>query len=164
MPVIHDIMIVSGGQTGADRGGLDAAIVLSIRHSGFCPKGRLAEDGKIPPQYQLHEMLTDRYDLRTKANVLLAHVTLLFANSESLLDSPGSRLTQKFCAEHRRPLRVITGMNANVRETRLWLEKHRPKADTAGASPYRVNVAGNRESKAPGLQGAVRDFLVAVLS
>lgn len=32
--------IISGGQTGADRAGLDAAIALGIPHGGWCPKGR----------------------------------------------------------------------------------------------------------------------------
>ena len=40
--------IISGGQTGADRGGLDAAIALNVPHGGWCPKGRRAEDGGIP--------------------------------------------------------------------------------------------------------------------
>ncbi len=35
--------IISGGQTGADRGALDAAIELGIKHGGWCPKGRKAE-------------------------------------------------------------------------------------------------------------------------
>ena len=39
--------IVSGGQTGVDRGALDAAIALGIPHGGWCPKGRKAEDGPI---------------------------------------------------------------------------------------------------------------------
>ena len=37
--------IISGGQTGVDRGALDAAIELGIDHGGVCPRGRLAEDG-----------------------------------------------------------------------------------------------------------------------
>jgi hypothetical protein len=37
--------IVSGGQTGADRAALDWAISRDISHEGWCPKGRLAEDG-----------------------------------------------------------------------------------------------------------------------
>lgn len=53
MSTHHSIAkIVSGGQTGADRGGLDAAIELGIRHGGWCPKGRKAEDGAIPATYQ----------------------------------------------------------------------------------------------------------------
>ncbi|MFB3114968.1 MAG: YpsA SLOG family protein, partial [Nitrospirales bacterium] len=37
--------LISGGQTGADRGGLDAAIHCDLPHGGWCPKGRKAEDG-----------------------------------------------------------------------------------------------------------------------
>ena len=43
--------IVSGGQTGADRGGLDAARAVGLPHGGWCPKGRQAEDGTIPLHY-----------------------------------------------------------------------------------------------------------------
>ena len=39
--------IVSGGQTGADRAGLDWAMKTGIPHGGWCPKGRRAEDGPI---------------------------------------------------------------------------------------------------------------------
>ena len=45
--------IVSGGQTGADRAALDWAIEYEIPHGGWCPKGRLAEDGEIPAKYHL---------------------------------------------------------------------------------------------------------------
>ena len=48
--------IISGGQTGADRAGLDFAIVNGISHGGFCPRGRKAEDGQIPERYDLEEM------------------------------------------------------------------------------------------------------------
>lgn len=47
--------IVSGGQTGVDRAALDAAIALGIEHGGWCPQGRIAEDGVIPADYQLRE-------------------------------------------------------------------------------------------------------------
>jgi hypothetical protein len=47
--------IVSGGQTGVDRGALDAAIVLGIEHGGWCPRGRRAEDGIIPARYEQRE-------------------------------------------------------------------------------------------------------------
>jgi hypothetical protein len=45
--------IVSGGQTGADRAALDWAIANGLPHGGWCPKGRLAEDGCISMKYQL---------------------------------------------------------------------------------------------------------------
>ena len=39
--------IISGGQTGVDRGALDAAIELGLEHGGWCPMGRLAEPEDI---------------------------------------------------------------------------------------------------------------------
>ncbi|MEI7636783.1 MAG: putative molybdenum carrier protein, partial [Syntrophus sp. (in: bacteria)] len=47
--------IISGGQTGADRAALDFAIKHNIPHGGWLPKGRQAEDGKLPKRYQLQE-------------------------------------------------------------------------------------------------------------
>jgi hypothetical protein len=61
--------IVSGGQTGADRMGLDWAIWHDIPHGGWCPKGRKAEDGKIPPQYDLTETPSSNYLQRTEWNL-----------------------------------------------------------------------------------------------
>lgn len=48
--------IVSGWQTGVDRGALDAALVAGFPCGGWCPAGRLAEDGGIPERYPLTEM------------------------------------------------------------------------------------------------------------
>jgi hypothetical protein len=53
--------IVSGGQTGADRAGLDWAISRGIPHGGWCPKGRKAEDGAIPTHYAIKETETTAY-------------------------------------------------------------------------------------------------------
>ena len=51
--------IISGGQTGADRAALDAAINLDLPHGGWVPRGRRAEDGTISEQYQLEDMPAD---------------------------------------------------------------------------------------------------------
>ena len=69
--------IISGGQTGADRAALDAAMRLGIPHGGWLPKGRLAEDGCLPDHYQLEEMPTDSYRERTRKNVQASDGTLL---------------------------------------------------------------------------------------
>ena len=61
--------ILSGAQTGADRAALDWAIFRDIPHGGWCPKGRKAEDGKIPPHYQLTETPSASYLQRTEWNV-----------------------------------------------------------------------------------------------
>lgn len=77
MPIAR---IVSGGQTGADRGGLDAAIHCRLPYGGFCPKGRIAEDGTIPARYVLTAMPTTDYLARTEANVVDSDATVIFTN------------------------------------------------------------------------------------
>jgi hypothetical protein len=62
--------IVSGGQTGVDRAGLDWAISNGIAHGCWCPQGRIAEDGILGSQYQLTEMLHGSYLQRTKQIVI----------------------------------------------------------------------------------------------
>ena len=44
--------IVSGGQTGADRAALDVALASGLEVGGWVPRGRLAEDGRIPERYR----------------------------------------------------------------------------------------------------------------
>jgi hypothetical protein len=46
--------IISGDQTGAERAVLDVAIQLNIPHRGQVPKGRMAENGRVPDCYHLH--------------------------------------------------------------------------------------------------------------
>jgi hypothetical protein len=70
--------LISGGQTGADRGGLDAAIHCDLPHGVWCPKGRKAEDGIIPAEYHLTEMLTPAYLPRTQANLIDSDATIIF--------------------------------------------------------------------------------------
>ncbi len=50
------IRIVSGGQTGVDRGALDAALALGVTCGGWCPSGRTAEDGTMPAGFPLDEL------------------------------------------------------------------------------------------------------------
>lgn len=62
--------IVSGGQTGADRGGCEAAIYCELSIGGWVPRGRRAEDGRIPVEYQgVTEYGSPDYQARTEANV-----------------------------------------------------------------------------------------------
>jgi Circularly permutated YpsA SLOG family len=57
--------IISGGQTGTDRAGLDFAIYAALEHGGYVPKGRKAEDGRIDDRYDLVELPTTSYQLST---------------------------------------------------------------------------------------------------
>lgn len=60
--------LISGAQTGSDRGALDAAIDYGIPHGGYVPKGRRAEDGLLDARYNLTEMPTRSYPARTRCN------------------------------------------------------------------------------------------------
>ncbi len=62
--------IISGGQTGADRGGLDAALHLGLPCGGWCAQGRKAEDRVIPDEYPLKEHTSRSYLARAEANVV----------------------------------------------------------------------------------------------
>src|SRR5260370_41992281 len=42
------LKVISGGQTGGDRGALDAALALQVECGGGGPGGRGAGDGRIP--------------------------------------------------------------------------------------------------------------------
>jgi hypothetical protein len=60
--------IISGAQTGIDRGALDAALALGFPCGGACPQDRVAEDGRIPDRYPVVEMDAGKYRARTIQN------------------------------------------------------------------------------------------------
>ena len=72
------VQIISGGQTGADRAGLDWAIDHGIDHGGWCPQGRLATDGRIDGRYNLMETQSSGYRQRTRRNIESSDATLIF--------------------------------------------------------------------------------------
>jgi hypothetical protein len=93
--------IVSGGQSGADRAGLDAALLHGLPHGGWCPKGRKAEDGVIDLKYLLTETTSAGYRTRTERNVRDSDGTLILTLSAVL--TGGSLLTQNLARKHSRP-------------------------------------------------------------
>lgn len=149
--------IISGGQTGADRAALDAAITVGIAHGGWCPKGRRAEDGVIPNRYDLHETRSPNSAVRTRRNVFDAGGTVLFTRGEP---TGGSRLTAAIAREADKPLlqldvEFIQKHFEAARDTfNDWIERHDIRV---------LNVAGSRESECPGMYAAVSEFLVKVL-
>ena len=96
--------IVSGGQTGVDRGALDAAIELGIPHGGWCPCGRLAKDGEIPARYGLTETESPDYALRTEKNVLDSDGTLILCRGRP---RGGTDLTLRLARQHDKPHLVL---------------------------------------------------------
>ena len=93
--------LVSGGQTGADRAALDWAIAHAVPHGGWCPAGRLAEDGPIPVCYGLVELAGAGYHERTRANVRDSDATLIVSIHAEL--TGGTLLTAKAAQLFGRP-------------------------------------------------------------
>lgn len=135
------LKIISGGQTGVDRGALEAACSLGIPHGGWCPRGRFAEDGRIPHQYQLQETDSTEYLVRTEKNVIDSDATLIFCRGRL---SGGTLMTYRLAGEHDRPCMVVDlNEPLDSRDILQWLEDHRIAI---------LNVAGPRESQNPGIK------------
>ena len=149
MPILTKI--ISGGQTGADQGALDAAIELGIEHGGWIPKGRLTEDGPLPEKYHLTEMPTASYPKRTEKNVEDSDGTVIFTRGPL---SGGSKLTAELAKKHGKPwLHIDLGKeHALQASTRLheWIVKERIQV---------LNVAGANASKDPGIHNDVHQAI-----
>lgn len=147
--------IISGGQTGADRGGLDGAIAAGVPHGGFCPRGRRAEDGRIPAQYNLTETKSASYPERTRQNAQGADGTVIFYNGSI---TPGCSRTVIEARHAKRPYILINLLQTTAEDAsqrlRLWVRKK---------NIITLNVAGSRESKAPGVQKRVAEVVGLVL-
>ncbi len=132
--------IVSGGQTGVDRAALDFALQNNIPCGGWCPKGRLAEDGRIDEKYPMTETTTSLYIVRTKLNVKDGDGTLILYAGEL---GNGSAYTAEYAQQINKPLLILKtdepGRNEKIRQ---WIEKHNIKV---------LNIAGPRESTSPGI-------------
>jgi hypothetical protein len=107
--------IISGGQTGADMGGLIAAKRLRLKTGGCAPSGYKTERG-------VNKLLKDFYKLndygvsyakRTSLNILDSHGTVIFADD---LESPGTKLTINYCKKFNKPYII----NPSERELYEW--------------------------------------------
>ena len=143
------VVIISGGQTGADRAGLDFAIKHNIPHGGWCPKGRKALDGPLDEKYKLKETPSDDYPERTEWNVRDTDATVVFTFAEK--PTGGSRKTLTLAKKLKKPcLHLHRGILGIPDKLIAFLDKHYVR---------RLNIAGSRESKEPGLYDWVTNVL-----
>ena len=147
--------IVSGGQTGVDRGALDAALERGFPCGGWCPPGRLAEDGPIGGAYPLRELDHGGYAERTARNVLDADGTAIIYFSEL---AGGTELTLRRCIEHGKPYALVDA--GEVTPTRA-AEMIGEFAAAHGIAT--LNVAGPRASEAPPAHAYAREAVGLVL-
>jgi hypothetical protein len=145
--------VISGGQTGVDRAALDAALELGLDGGGWCPRGRRAEDGRIPDRYPLRETSSSAYPARTAANVREADATLVLTHGPAT--SRGTALTRRLATAHGKPLLEIDlAARPQPAAVRGWLEARGVKT---------LNVAGPRASESPDIYRRAHEFLLAVL-
>ena len=150
--------IRSGGQTGADRGALDAAREAGVPICGWCPPGGLAEDmpeapGLLALYPELKEGEAPGYVERTAWNVRDSHATLIVA-PDGLEPLSGTEMTERFAREYGRPCLVVSGPE-ELGLVRDWL--------SGLGFGLTLNVAGPRESKTPGTYAATYEVVSQLL-
>ena len=133
--------IVTGGQTGVDRGALDAALEAGFPCGGWAPAGRTAEDGPLHERYQLRELAGAGYEARTLQNVLDSDGTAILYSGTL---EGGTRQTMVHCVEHGKPFELIDAARTGPRDAALklaaFIERNRLSI---------LNIAGPRASKWP---------------
>lgn len=172
--------IISGGQTGVDRGALEAALELGFDYGGLIPKGRRAEateedkregrsEGIVPLCFdKLVEATSANYLFRTEANVAQSDATLIIDRATNLREysvpkslTGGTLKTWRFTVEHNKPCLVLT--TGSVAKFREWFGTMRVSGRLPADRGIVLNVAGPRESKCPGIQAKTKAFVKRLL-
>ncbi len=151
--------IISGGQTGADIGGLRAAKILNLATGGWMPRNFLTEDGPKPEwasTYGLLEHSSHRHTARTQSNVLACDGVFIIGKP-----SAGSLLTRHYAENYSKPYFQFP-WTIEKGFTQLpdlhfakWLLENKIKI---------LNVAGNRESLNPLIGEETKFFLLTNLT
>ncbi|MFP4259420.1 MAG: putative molybdenum carrier protein, partial [Desulfovermiculus sp.] len=148
--------IISGGQTGADQGALDAALELGHPCGGWCPKGRRSEAGPISQRYPVTEHSSESYQARTEANIIDSDGTLVFTCREP---TGGTKETIDLARKHGKPYLILDlekgDPNSDLELIRKWGRENQVTV---------LNVAGPRESKNPGISARVKQTILHLLS
>jgi len=153
--------IISGGQTGADQGGLIAAQSLGVPTGGTAPQGWWTERGCQEERmrgFGLTECPKPGYPARTRQNVLDSDGTLIVGSDAT----GGTALTTGFAKHRKKPLFYVSfpemsdgpPLEKIAEDFRGWLTQHGIRT---------LNVAGNRESENPGIGEFTVNFLTMAL-
>lgn len=132
--------IISGGQSGVDRGALDACIAENFNYGGWCPKGRIAEDGILPIKYCLKETQSAEYIFRTKKNIEESDATLIITKPKLI---GGTLATKNYAQLIKKPVFILSSDFENglwLKEFLYWLEIN---------NVIVLNIAGPRISEWP---------------
>jgi len=151
--------IISGGQTGVDRAALDTAMRYDLPCGGWCPAGRLAEDGRLSSHYPLTE-LAGGYPERTRRNVQDADATLIIHPGKP---GRGTGLTIHTCKQLAKPVLILNfkyiDVNSNFTAVQTQILQFLAERKIGV-----LNVAGPRASGWPEGYGLCRKLLAPVFS
>lgn len=146
--------IISGGQTGADRGALEAAKKLGLATGGYIVKGYLTEKGEdlSLKQFNLKQIDTIDFSTRTELNAKASDGTVIFSkvDDKGEVIGEGTKFTLKVLITNKKPFLI----NPSINEFINWVQKHNIKV---------LNVAGNRESQFWGIQNRTKKFLIKAI-
>lgn len=146
------IKVISGGQTGVDRAALDVALENDIACGGWCPKGRMAEDGPIPARYPLVETDSPSASKRTEANIRDSDGTLIVVWGEM---AGGTLKTAAVGARLKKPVFVVNLLEGTkIPEIEAWVNRFLVRV---------LHVAGPRESERPGAYAEAKAYLKTLL-
>ena len=119
---------------------------------GWCPKGRKAEDGRIPCHYPLTETESGRYAERTLRNVQASDGTLVLAGG---IPTGGTATTIGMARKEGKPFLVMDlDSPADTQEAAGWIARE---------GICVLNIAGPRESGSPGIYDTALRFLRRLL-
>ncbi len=154
------LTILSGGQTGVDRAGLDAAIAAGLRYDGWCPKGGWAEDYPQPPGVReaypnLRETPKAAPHQRTEWNLRDADGLLVLTDRAGLGISEGTKRAVRHATILGKP-HIVIDLEAGTAlpRAKAWLAQRNGP----------ICIAGPRESEAPGIYAKARAFLATLLA
>lgn len=160
--------IISGGQTGVDQAVHQAAIDSGIAHGGWCPPGRLCEDGIIPNQFDLTETPLERdpsaseiprsqrtiWNARDSDGVLIFQSSKLQSENNLKARDPGTELALKTSKKLEKPFLIVDleiHQQVNISE---WITENAIEI---------LSVGGPSERNCPGIYDAVYSVMMEVL-
>lgn len=149
------IKCISGGQTGADLGGLVGARRAGLVTGGTAPQGWRTEKGPKPElaTFGLNEHPSAGYTARTLCNVLDSDITIIFSCENT---SAGTVFTKKAAEKHSKPYLCVDPFSMDAaKRVADFINRHTPSV---------MNIAGNRESKCPGIAAKVASIIEQVFA
>jgi hypothetical protein len=145
--------VISGGQSGADIGGVHTAWRFGIPTGGWMPKGFKTLDGQFPCYAEIYDMREHKsvaYPPRTYANVRDSNGTMRFAAN---WNSPGEKCTLKAILYYKRPYFDVDLVHLDPRSldnATQWIVDNEVRV---------LNIAGNSEQTHLGTRHKVEMYM-----